>query len=364
MDLDHLMRLPPYEKKEPEKNSILFPALVELTDLHLGACESYRKGVELMFPKHRDAKQMLDLPYLPVSLFKQFQLRSVPEKDVFKVLKSSGTMGEPSQIYLDTLTAKRQTQALSQIMQSFIGKQRLPMLIVDSPSVIKDRRSFSARGAGILGMMNFGRRHFYALHDDMSLNVEGVAEWLAEHRDKPILVFGFTFMIWQYLFKALDEDASKSIDLSNAVIIHSGGWKKLIEESVSNEEYKRRLKIATGVERVHNFYGMVEQVGSVFVECEEGCFHAPLTGDVLVRQHENLEPSGQGEKGIVQVISLLPQSYPGHSLLTEDEGTILGVDDCPCGRSGTRFLIHGRLAQAELRGCSDTHAAELQGLAK
>ena len=63
-----------------------------------------------------------------------------------------------------------------------------------------------------------------------------------------------------------------------------------------------------------------------------------------------------GEKGIIQVVSVLPESYPGHVLLTEDEGIILGEDDCPCGRMGKYFKIEGRIKDAEIRGCSDTYA--------
>lgn len=62
------------------------------------------------------------------------------------------------------------------------------------------------------------------------------------------------------------------------------------------------------------------------------------------------------EKGIVQVLSILPHSYPGHSLLTEDEGIVLGDDGCLCGRLGKYFKISGRLKNAEIRGCSDTYA--------
>ena len=62
-----------------------------------------------------------------------------------------------------------------------------------------------------------------------------------------------------------------------------------------------------------------------------------------------------GEKGLIQVVSQLPESYPGHSLLTEDEGVILGEDDCPCGRKGKYFEIKGRIKNAEIRGCSDTY---------
>jgi hypothetical protein len=33
----------------------------------------------------------------------------------------------------------------------------------------------------------------------------------------------------------------------------------------------------------------------------------------------------------------------------------MGEDDCSCGRLGKYFQVHGRLAKAEVRGCSDTH---------
>jgi hypothetical protein len=67
-----------------------------------------------------------------------------------------------------------------------------------------------------------------------------------------------------------------------------------------------------------------------------------------------LEPLGIGKEVVIQVLSCLPTSYPGHSLLTEDAGILLGVDNCPCGRLGKYFHVTGRLAQAEIRGCSDT----------
>ena len=46
------------------------------------------------------------------------------------------------------------------------------------------------------------------------------------------------------------------------------------------------------------------------------------------------------------------------AVLTEDEGVVLGEDDCPCGRKGKYFVVHGRMKNAEIRGCSDTYAAD------
>ena len=47
-------------------------------------------------------------------------------------------------------------------------------------------------------------------------------------------------------------------------------------------------------------------------------------------------------------------------MLTEDEGVIEGIDDCPCGRKGKYFRVLGRLKNAEIRGCSDTYAAGIE----
>ncbi len=90
------------------------------------------------------------------------------------------------------------------------------------------------------------------------------------------------------------------------------------------------------------------------MECDQGHLHASIFSDILVRR-KDLSLCDFKEKGLIELFSLLPWSYPGHILLTEDEGEILGEDDCPCGRLGKYFKIYGRIAEAEIRGCSDTH---------
>ena len=67
-----------------------------------------------------------------------------------------------------------QSKVLSRIMGDFLGKQRLPMVILDSPAVVKNRAMFSARGAGILGFSMFGRDKIYALDENMQLDTEGL----------------------------------------------------------------------------------------------------------------------------------------------------------------------------------------------
>jgi len=232
----------------------------------------------------------------------------------------------------------------------------MPMLILDMPSVVKDRTKFSARGAGILGFSIFATEKAYAFDDNMELDGAVIERFLEKHKGKDILLFGFTFMIWQYFYKELFKRGAY-YDLSGGILIHGGGWKKLANESISSSDFRKRLHEVCGITRVHNYYGMVEQTGSIYMECEQGHLHASIFSDVVMRHPLDFSPVPFGERGIVEVVSLLPRSYPGHALLTEDEGVVLGEDDCPCGRLGKYFKIFGRLKNAEIRGCSDTYGA-------
>mgnify|MGYP003009039141 CR=1 FL=1 len=212
----------------------------------------------------------------------------------------------------------------------------------------------SARGAGILGFSIFGTRPCYALDEHMELDLDGVRAFLEEHQGETIFLFGFTFMIWKHVVRALEERGER-LDIPNGILVHGGGWKKLAGEAVSPGEFKARVAAATGVERVSNYYGMAEQTGCIYMECPQGHLHASLWSDIVVRRGRDYRPCEPGEEGVLQVLSPLPRSYPGHSLLTEDLGVLLGEDDCPCGRKGKYFKVTGRVPRAEVRGCSDTY---------
>lgn len=353
--IEQLFEIPPYSVKKVEKQALLVDQLNVLSSHHVSHCEPYRKIRRASNNENQTFSRVDEFPYLPVRLFKEFDLKSIPDSDVIKTLTSSGTTGsQVSKIFLDKETSRFQTKALSCIVQDFIGKKRLPMLIIDSAKVIKDRRLFSARGAGILGMANFGYDHLYVLDTDMRLDLNLLKVFLEKHKDETILLFGFTFMIWQHFYREIAHSKTP-IDLSHGILIHSGGWKKLADEAVDPRTFGAKLKEACSLERVHNFYGMVEQVGSVYMECEQGHLHAPVFSDIVIRDPRNWSAVEIGQHGVIEVLSVLPHSYPGHVLLTEDMGEVLGEDDCPCGRQGKYFRVTGRIPKAEIRGCSDTY---------
>lgn len=363
MTFEEILQIAPYSLNKEEKSELLTKRLKELTEKHRQQCDEYAGMLNVVGYNEKEAASYKDIPFLPVRLFKELELRSVPKEEVVKTMTSSGTTGQAvSKIYLDKATSANQQKTMVKIVSDFTGSSRMPMIIVDCPSVVKNRMMFSARGAGILGFSMFGAKKMYALNDDMELNIEELKEFLEKYKGQRIFLFGFTFMVWQHFYKELVRLKEQGIefDLSNGVLIHGGGWKKLISEAVSREEFKKRLTDVCGLAHVHDYYGMVEQTGCIYMECEHGHLHASIFSDVIIRNPLDFSECSIGEKGIIQVVSTIPESYPGHSLLTEDEGILLGEDDCPCGRKGKYFKIIGRLKNAEIRGCSDTYAAKFR----
>jgi len=350
----------PYSLGKSQKQEFLDKELLNLTRKHYQCCEVYRDMLNAIHFDVNATYNYYELPFLPVRLFKELDLLSVPKEEVVKTMTSSGTTGQAvSKIYLDRETSANQTKVLTKIVGDLIGKNRVPMLILDSSAVVKDRNMFSARGAGILGFSMFGTKRLYVLDENMQLDIPAIQDFLDEHKDEPILLFGFTFMVWQHFYKELLK-ANYHLDLSRGMLIHGGGWKKLASESVSPSEFKRKLNEVCGIKSVHDYYGMVEQTGTIYMECEQGHLHAPVFSDIIIRKAEDFSVAPIGQSGIIQVVSILPESYPGHSLLTEDEGILLGEDNCPCGRLGKYFKITGRIKNAEIRGCSDTYAAKFR----
>ena len=344
----------PYALERGAKRALYRDWLTERTAWHRAHCPAYAAFLSLL-DCGEGPFEPEEVPFLPVSALKELRLQSVPEEAVFKTLTSSGTGGQrPSVIVLDRETSRNQQLALAQIMGEFLGPKRLPMLVLDTAVILRDRQRFSARAAGVAGFSIFSSGICYALDENMELDTEDITRFCQAHGREPVLVFGFTYIIWQRVLEAL-ERSGLQFDLPEGILIHGGGWKKLADRAVSGDVFRKTVMERLGIRRVHEYYGMAEQTGSIFMECECGHLHASLWSELLIRSPRDFSVCGAGETGLIQVLSPLPGSYPGHSLLTEDLGLLLGEDDCPCGRKGKYFKVLGRVPKAEVRGCGDTY---------
>ena len=341
-----------FYKEKKIKRLLIYKNLNLLTNHHFKNSKEYKKILTLLGYKQNKTYEIDKLPFIPVRLFKNHDLLSVKKEKIIKILNSSGTTNnQKSKIFLDKENATNQFKVLQKIMNRILGRDRLPMLIVDKKNTAQNRNSFNAKIAAINGFSLFGKDHTYLLDENDQIDYKLLNQFLEKNYRKTFFIFGFTSLIYENFIKKFLKKKIK-YDFSNGILLHGGGWKKMENLKISNQIFKKKLIEKTNLKNIHNYYGLVEQTGSIFIECKCGFFVASDFSEVLVRDKDFISLK-YGKKGFLQLMSLLPTSYPGQNILTEDVGELVDEKMCSCNMRGTKFKVHGRVTKAEIRGCSD-----------
>ena len=353
LDYKTLYNSDPFGLKIKKKNIWFLSNQKKLCLHHYKFSKNYKLISDNIFNPISKVKKIYDLPFVHSSVFKNFNLISTNNNEKISTFKSSGTSGlKKSKINLDPKTSFLQSKALSKIFSEIINKKK-DIFFIESKNFLNSRESMSAKGAAIKGFSQLCNNKYFLLDGNNKINISILKDYLKKNENKEFIIFGFTSSIW---FNLITEMKRQKIKLkkNQGIMIHGGGWKKMYKLRVNNNKFKNEIKSSLGLKQVYNYYGMMEQTGSVFLECEKGYFHCSIFSDILIR-NSKLKLSKINEAGLIQALSLLPLSYPGHNILTEDMGIIHGIDNCKCGKKGKYFTVLGRVPNAELRGCSDVN---------
>lgn len=368
---DKLLAFPAYDGS-PESRTAFADALRHELIFHYENNEMYRRFCQRKgFDPNMPVERIEDIPPVAVSVFKElgFGLNSVPREELTLALQSSATSGVPSTVVLDKTTSRRQAKAMVKVIAAVIGNERRPFLIMDIDPRSADRRLIGARFAAVTGYLKFASEtgYFLKVRDGVSyFDIDGITEFIASlPPDKPAVVFGFTYILFQNVLSAIEESGRKVALPKGSKIIHIGGWKKLEAQKIDKNVFNSRVAAAFGIEPedVIDIYGFTEQMGLNYPDCPCGCKHTSTYVDVIVRDPVSRESLPPGKEGMLEFVTPIPHSYPGNVVLTDDIGVIC-EGECPYGRSGKRFKIIGRMKKAEARGCGDILSAKLMFKAK
>lgn len=106
MGFDEILQYPSYSLEKVEKEKLLTVRLLELTEHHREKCPEYHRILNRIGYDGKKVEAYAALPFLPVRLFKELSLKSVPQEEIVKTMMSSGTSGHAvSKIYLDRTTS-------------------------------------------------------------------------------------------------------------------------------------------------------------------------------------------------------------------------------------------------------------------
>jgi len=266
-----------------------------------------------------------------------------------------------STIFIDKATSLNQTKSLSKILSSILGKKRMHYYIVDLEPQIKSRdNTMSARQAGMAGYLMGAKTKTYLLKLDQNENIvvdkDKIKKLISNSLDHPILILGYTYMLYEYFLENLSVDFKKIKMHKETKLIHFGGWKKLKDRNILKNHLIAKInqKLNIQINNIFDIYGFTEQLGTVYVSSGNSGCKISSYSHVIVRDPKTFEVLENGKVGFLQFLSPLPLSYPGFSILNDDLGKISLISNKKYNYKFLEFEINPRLDNAENRGCGDT----------
>ncbi len=365
---EELLKLNPYELSIEEKNKLFTKAMGESFKHHFNNCELFKNFcINQNFSPDDEIKNLGNLPYLPINIFKKKNLSSLPKEEILLTLNSSATSGMPSSISIDSVTSRRQTLVSAKIMTNYLGSERRPFIILDEDPKKAKSAEISARSAATRGFLVFAKSADYFLNSNegnLSLDIEKLISTLNKYESENIevCIFGFTFVLYNNFIKELKNKGLSFKLPVKSKVVHIGGWKKLESQKVDKETFLNDVSELLGINKndIIDFYGFTEQMGITYANCGLSPKITPIYSEIIIRDFQTLEPTEDGKEGLIQFLTPIPYSYPGISVLTEDVGRIIGRGKDANGRIGVQFEMVGRAKKAEARGCGDILAEIVQ----
>ena len=355
--IDELLTQEPFTKSH-NSDSLFLSAMSQSLIFHYENSDIFKQYcIKKNFNPYDDFT-LNEIPFIPSNIFKKLKLSSVDKNEIIKIVHSSSTTGKtPSTILIDKITSERQQKIIISILSNFIGKNRKSFLILESKNNVSTGDEMSSRSSAVRGLTPFMKNIEFILKNDLTLNFENMNklkfEVTIDHA-----IFGFTWILYLFIEKYQNDKNIKELfsKLNKPLILHSGGWKKLQNIKISKTEFNQKVSdfFKTEPNNVIDFYGLVEQLGTIYPDCEYGFKHVPNYSHIIIRDIHTLEPVENGNRGFIQILTPIPHSYPGVSILTDDIGKIVSVNSCKCGRQGICFKFLERLKTADLAGCGDT----------
>lgn len=318
-----------------------------------GIAEQYNFSIDDI--KSQD--DILRIPALFVTAFKERKLLNVPESQIVKTFTSSGTAGSKSQINWDQISMERQAFMRTSIVESYglaDYEQEVNNLIFSyAPQVSGTRGAAHAHNS----YAQFAKENetFYAIDKDKY----GEPEFRLDEGIKalerfaqsglPLRITGFPAFGYMTLTE-LDKRGIAFQFPAQSVLFSGGGWKNYTGKTISYAEYTALVKRVLGIDadRIRDVYGMVEH-GVPYITCEHGHFHVPIYSRVCAVSPHTMEILPDGQTGLLKLITPYIRSTPALSVLSTDLGYVNG--NCPCGRDGKYLVLQGRAGVNKYSGC-------------
>jgi long-chain-fatty-acid---luciferin-component ligase len=343
-----------YHWDDARRLAFEFDVIKESFEFHYGSCLTYQRfcASQGVSPATvRSPEDIVRIPLIPTSMFKELAISSVDEEAITKVCRSSGTQGSISRVLRDDVSLERFVGSIRISAEQLLDLHTEAHIFNLGPDSDEAGDVWFPYVMSLLALLRPSGNYvvddvFYprALVEDLQV---------LDSQVQPVLVGPPIFFV--YLLRFLEEEGL-ALDLGTrgGFLVTGGGWKAFAGEQVDRQVFVTSCMQGFGLlrpARVRDAYNMVE-LNTVILECEFGVKHIPPWLVVEALDPGTLSPVPPGATGLLGFWDPLPRSYPGF-ILSDDFGMI-GQGTCRCGRSGRTMDYWRRVAKVEGRGCALT----------
>ncbi|WP_282783504.1 acyl transferase [Phaeodactylibacter xiamenensis] len=289
----------------------------------------YQRYLELLGQTPGQVQRLSDIPFLPISLFKNHTIQT-GEWQSEAVFSSSGTTGAISSKHLLRSKAFYQ-QSARRGFETFYGSLKNYCVLALLPSYLE--RS----GSSLVFMVeDFIRQSGHPDSGFFLYNTDELLQILQKCRNsqQPTLLIGVSFAL-------LDLAEAHPTDLSGITIMETGGMKGRRRE-LTREELHAQLRQAFQVEQIHSEYGMTELLSQAY-STGNGLFRPAPT--MQVRTREITDPFAQPATGRTGALNII-------DLANLDTISFIATDDLGRVYEDGSFEVLGRLDASDVRGCN------------
>jgi len=292
-------------------------------------CEVYRRYLEHLQLDPSKIINSAEIPHLPISFFKQFDVKT----DAFQpemVFESSSTTGTGvSRHFVRDLTLYR-----SSFTESFslaFGDHRQYCHLALLPSYLERQHSSLVYQVG-----HFIESSVYPQSAFYLQNHRSLYEQLAENE-----AIAIPTVLWGVSFALLDFTSAYSLPLRHSIVIETGGMKGRRKE-ITRDELHATLKHAFSTDSIAGEYGMTELMSQAYA-LRDGLYKCPPWMQVKAREINDpfaLVPDGRhGALNVTDLYNLHTCAF----IETSDLGKVY---------ADGRFEVLGRIDHSDVRGCN------------
>ncbi len=308
-------------------------------------CAQYAAFVQALAPGEAVESDLNRIPVIPTTAFKRAKVLSVPETEIAKWCKSSGTKGLQSLIARDRLSLER-----------LLGSVRLGMGLIGDwyeHEVKVINLGPAQEEAGDIWISYVMSLVELLFDTDSTMNIDTaiakVERALGEF--EVVFLIGPPFMVNQLLDRLAD--LGKTIAGADKLyVITAGGWKKHAGGMVSRPALQEKMQAQLGMADMRQYRDCFNQVelNTVFFECDHHKKHIPPWVHAVARHPETLAALPDGETGLLSFLDASAISYP--AFLVSDDVGVIRRGPCGCGREAVTVEILRRVEGRASRGCA------------